>query len=182
MKMYFDGQWIDHPRQMPVFDPQDGTQVDTVPMATAADMERAISAAVAGAERARCMPVHQRIALLNGAAVWIEEHQETYAHIIAREGIKTIREARKEASALHRHAAHQRRGGAARHRRNDPLRPAPRQRAPVRLLRARAAGRCRRDHAVQRPAQSGGAQGRSGHRRRQRDHRQAAQRDSPRAR
>lgn len=98
MKMYFDGQWIDHPRQMPVFDPQDGTQVDTVPMATAADMERAISAAVAGAERARCMPVHKRIALLNGAAVWIEEHQETYAHIIAREGIKTIREARKEAS------------------------------------------------------------------------------------
>lgn len=98
MKMYFDGQWIDHPRRMPVFDPQDGTQVDTVPMATAADMERAVSAAVAGAERARCMPVHQRIALLSGAASWVAEHHETYAHTIAREGIKTIREARKEAS------------------------------------------------------------------------------------
>lgn len=98
MKMYLDGQWIDHTRRMPVLDPQDGTRVDTVPMATAADMERAISAAVAGAGRARCMPVHQRIALLNGAASWVEQHLESYAQTIAREGIKTIREARKEVS------------------------------------------------------------------------------------
>ncbi|MCB0057264.1 MAG: aldehyde dehydrogenase family protein, partial [Caldilineaceae bacterium] len=83
---------------MSVYDPQDGSLIDTVPRASSEDMVAAIEAAVAGAQRARCMPTHQRIALLSGAASWIEQRQEEYARTIALEGIKTIREARKEAS------------------------------------------------------------------------------------
>ncbi|MCB0256736.1 MAG: aldehyde dehydrogenase family protein [Anaerolineae bacterium] len=96
--MLFNGNWVDRPRQMSVYDPQDGSLIDTVPRASNEDMVAAIEAAVAGAQRARCMPTHQRIALLSGAASWIEQRQEEYARTIALEGIKTIREARKEAS------------------------------------------------------------------------------------
>jgi glyceraldehyde-3-phosphate dehydrogenase (NADP+) len=42
------------------------------------------------------MPVHQRIAILQRAADYIQQHGELYATTIAREGSKTIREARKE--------------------------------------------------------------------------------------
>ncbi len=96
MKMLLDGQWVDRPRQMEIRDPQNGSLVDTVPMATVDDMRAAVDAAVAGAARARCLPTHQRMAILNRAADYIADHHEDYARTIAREGIKTIREARKE--------------------------------------------------------------------------------------
>ncbi len=96
MKMLLDGLWVDRPHQMEVRDPQDGSLIDTVPMATADDMRAAVDAAVAGAERARCLPTHQRMAILNRAADFIAAHHEEFARTIAREGIKTIREARKE--------------------------------------------------------------------------------------
>jgi glyceraldehyde-3-phosphate dehydrogenase (NADP+) len=81
---------------MEIRDPQNGSLVDTVPMATVDDMRAAVDAAVAGAARARCLPTHQRMAILNRAADYIADHHEDYARTIAREGIKTIREARKE--------------------------------------------------------------------------------------
>ncbi len=96
MKMLLNGEWLDLSRTLEVRDPQDGSLIDTVPMATAGDMLAAIDAAVAGAQRARCMPAHQRMAILNGAADFIAAHHADYARTIAREGIKTIREARKE--------------------------------------------------------------------------------------
>ena len=96
MKMLLDGLWVDRPHQMEVRDPQDGSLIDTVPMATADDMRAAVDAAVAGAQRARCLPTHQRMAILDRAADSIAAHHEEFARTIAREGIKTIREARKE--------------------------------------------------------------------------------------
>ena len=96
MKMLLNGEWLDRPRQMDVRDPQDGSLIDTVPMASAEDMLAAIGAAVAGAQRARCLPTHQRMAILNQGADFIAAQHEEYARTIAREGIKTIREARKE--------------------------------------------------------------------------------------
>lgn len=96
MKMLLDGQWVDRSRTMEIRDPQDGSLVDTVPMATQEDMLAAIDAAVAGAGRARCLPTHHRMAVLNRAADFVAAHHEDYARTIAREGIKTIREARKE--------------------------------------------------------------------------------------
>jgi glyceraldehyde-3-phosphate dehydrogenase (NADP+) len=96
MKMLLDGQWVDRPQQIEVRNPQDNSLVDTVPRATAADMETAIAAAVAGFERARAMPVHQRMDILRRTANILADKHEDYARIIASEGIKTIREARKE--------------------------------------------------------------------------------------
>lgn len=96
MKMLLNGEWLDLDRTMDVRDPQDDSLIDTVPMASADDMLAAIDAAVAGAQRARCLPTHQRMAILSQGADYIAAHHEDYARTIAREGIKTIREARKE--------------------------------------------------------------------------------------
>jgi len=97
MEMLLNGFWVDRDERSEICDPQDGSVVDTVPLASEQDMLAAIDAAVAGAKRARKMPVHERMAILHGAADIIEDELEDYARIIAREGIKTIREARKEA-------------------------------------------------------------------------------------
>jgi glyceraldehyde-3-phosphate dehydrogenase (NADP+) len=59
-------------------------------------MEAAIEAAMAGFERARAMPVHQRMEILRKTAETLAAKHEEYARLIAQEGIKTIREARKE--------------------------------------------------------------------------------------
>jgi len=96
MKMLLNGEWLDLDRTMDVRDPQDDSLIDTVPMASADDMLASIDAAVAGAQRARCLPTHQRMAILSQGADYIAAHHEDYARTIAREGIKTIREARKE--------------------------------------------------------------------------------------
>ena len=96
MKMLLNGEWVELPQTDNVLNPQDNTVVDTVPHATSDHMELAIEAAVSGFQRARSMPVHQRMAILHKAADILANKHEEYARIIAREGIKTIREARKE--------------------------------------------------------------------------------------
>jgi glyceraldehyde-3-phosphate dehydrogenase (NADP+) len=96
MKMLLNGQWVDRSDTFDVRDPQDNSLVDTVPRASAADMQAAIQAGLAGFQRARRMPVHQRMSILHNAADTMESEHEAFARTIAREGIKTIREARKE--------------------------------------------------------------------------------------
>lgn len=96
MDMLLNGEWVDLPRRMDVRDPQDGCLIDTVPWAGAQEMCTAINAAECGAERARQMPTHQRIAILQRAADTVAARHEEFARTIAREGVKTIREARKE--------------------------------------------------------------------------------------
>jgi glyceraldehyde-3-phosphate dehydrogenase (NADP+) len=59
-------------------------------------MRQAIEAATHGAKRAKEMPVHQRMKILNRAADIICDRHEEHARTIAQEGIKTIREARIE--------------------------------------------------------------------------------------
>ncbi len=96
MKMLLDGEWVDRVEKLEVRNPQDNSLIDVVPLGSAEDMQQAIGAAVVGAERARKMPVHQRMSVLHKAADILQEEHETYARTIAQEGIKTIREARKE--------------------------------------------------------------------------------------
>ncbi len=98
MQMFLNGEWVDRPQYMEIRDPQDNSLIDTVPQASAADMRLAIGAAVAAAETARHWPIHQRMAVLSAAADTVTREHERFAHTIAREGIKTIREARKEAT------------------------------------------------------------------------------------
>lgn len=98
MEMLLDGEWVERPTRMEVRNPQDDSLVDTVPQANPADMCAAIAAAVTGFERARRLPVHQRRAMLAQAADLVHARREDFARTIALEGIKTIREARKEVS------------------------------------------------------------------------------------
>ncbi|RJR30489.1 MAG: aldehyde dehydrogenase family protein [Candidatus Latescibacterota bacterium] len=98
MKMFIGGKWIDKKETIEVRDPYDDSLVDTVPSGAAEDVKAAIDAAVKGYETNRDLPVHERIRILNAAASYVESRQEEYARVIAREGSKTIREARKEAS------------------------------------------------------------------------------------
>ena len=96
MKMLLNGEWADRTRKLEVWDPQDNSLVDTVPLASVEDMKTAIAAAVSGFEYARQMPVHERMTILNNVVSITYDWHETLALIIAREGIKTIHQARKE--------------------------------------------------------------------------------------
>ena len=96
MKMLLNGEWVDCPRRTQVRNPQDNSVIDTVPQAGIRDMQAAIDAAEAGFKCNRHLPAHRRMSMLRHAAKIIEKEHKAYARIIALEGIKTIREARKE--------------------------------------------------------------------------------------
>ncbi len=96
MKMLIGNEWIDKPEKIEVRNPFDNEVIDTVPRATPEDVLRAIEMAEEGYQISRKLPVHERIRILNRAAVLIEERHEEFARTIATEGSKTIREARKE--------------------------------------------------------------------------------------
>jgi acyl-CoA reductase-like NAD-dependent aldehyde dehydrogenase len=96
MKMILAGEWVERERTIEVRDPYDDSLVDTVPAATAEDVRAAVAAAVAGHRENRALPAHRRVTALLRAARIVEERSDAYARTIAREGSKTIREARKE--------------------------------------------------------------------------------------
>jgi glyceraldehyde-3-phosphate dehydrogenase (NADP+) len=98
MKMLLGGQWVDRDEKIEVIDPFDNSVIDTVPSANAPDCEMALAGAVRGFEITKRMTVYDRAKILYKAAGLIAERLEEFATIIAREGSKTINEARKEAS------------------------------------------------------------------------------------
>lgn len=96
MKMLLNGEWVDRNQKIEVRDPQDGRLIDVVPAGSIEDMNAAIEAAQAGFISAKSLPTHKRRAILLDAAQSIKQNHEDFAQTIASEGIKTIREARKE--------------------------------------------------------------------------------------
>jgi glyceraldehyde-3-phosphate dehydrogenase (NADP+) len=97
MKMFLNGEWVRRGKEIEVRDPFDGSFVDTVPRATAADVDAALGAAARGFEIARKMTTYDRAQVLFKTAAIVQGRLEEFATTIAREGSKTIREARKEA-------------------------------------------------------------------------------------
>ena len=98
MKMLLDGQWVDRNEKIDVLDPFDNSVIDTVPKGTKVDVEIALAAAAKGFEVTKRMTVYDRAQILYKAAGIISDNLEDFATMIAREGSKTINEARKEAS------------------------------------------------------------------------------------
>jgi glyceraldehyde-3-phosphate dehydrogenase (NADP+) len=98
MKMLIGGEWIDRAEKIEVRNPYSGELIDAVPNGGAEDMAAAIAGAVQGAKISRDLPVHRRIEILRRAAALVEQSKEKLARLIASEGVKTIREARKEVS------------------------------------------------------------------------------------
>jgi glyceraldehyde-3-phosphate dehydrogenase (NADP+) len=97
MKMFIDGQWIDRQEKIAVYDPYDNSVVDYIPRGTDDDAKKAVLAAQKGYSISRKMSVHERANVLYKAAEIVKNTLEDFAVTIAREGSKTIREARKEA-------------------------------------------------------------------------------------
>ena len=82
--------------QIQVLNPEDGSLVGTVVNNSVSDVEAIIEAAVIGAQKAKKLSSNLRMSVLNEVADNLNNQKELFAQMIAREGIKTINEARKE--------------------------------------------------------------------------------------
>jgi len=94
--MLLNGEWVDRNQKIEVRDPFDNSLIDTVPRACLSDVETVMAAALKGFEIARKMTVYDRAQILFRTGRIVESRLEEFAQVIAREGSKTIREARKE--------------------------------------------------------------------------------------
>jgi acyl-CoA reductase-like NAD-dependent aldehyde dehydrogenase len=98
MKMYVAGQWIDKAQKIDVVNPYDNSVIDTVPRADRGDVERALQAAVHGAQVMAKLPGYERWKILKRAAEIIQERAEELGRLISSEEGKVIAEGRLEAS------------------------------------------------------------------------------------
>jgi glyceraldehyde-3-phosphate dehydrogenase (NADP+) len=98
MKMLIGGSWVKRKETINVHNPYDNSLFDTVPRGTKTDIDKAIAIAQKGFTINRDMPAHKRISILLNTANIMETRSEELAKVIAQEGSKTIREARKEVS------------------------------------------------------------------------------------
>ena len=96
MKMYVSGEWIDKDDVIPVVNPFNGEQIDTIPRGDESDVDAAIASAVRGARVMAKMPGHERYRILKKAADLLEERREDHARIITLEEGKVIAEGRVE--------------------------------------------------------------------------------------
>ena len=96
MQMLIGGDWIEGDEVVEVEDPLDGEVVDIVPLGTADHARQAVAAAVEGFRVNRALSTGERSRILRCTAGLLEEASEDFARLVAREGSKTIREARKE--------------------------------------------------------------------------------------
>lgn len=92
MKLYHSGIWHDRPDKINVTNPFDGSLVDTVPRATAADVDQALAGAVAGAQIMRKLPGYERFKILRKAADLLFERQQDLGRTISLEEGKTLAE------------------------------------------------------------------------------------------
>jgi acyl-CoA reductase-like NAD-dependent aldehyde dehydrogenase len=92
MKMFLAGGWIDKPQRLDVRNPYDDTVIDTVPKADAADVDRALAGAVAGAKTMRALPGYERYQILHRAAELIGQRSDKLGRLISTEEGKTLAE------------------------------------------------------------------------------------------
>jgi len=98
MKMFLGGQWTDKSEKIEVINPFDHSVVDTVPKADAADVDRALSGAVEGAEIMRKMPAYDRFCILRKTAQIMQDRIDQFAQTISTEEGKILADARGEAT------------------------------------------------------------------------------------
>jgi acyl-CoA reductase-like NAD-dependent aldehyde dehydrogenase len=96
MKMYVGTEWVDKPKTIPVLNPYDGSQIDTVPKADADDVERALATAVRGARAMRRLTGYERYRFLRKAADLMTQRSDDLARTITLEEGKIIAESRIE--------------------------------------------------------------------------------------
>lgn len=96
MRMYLNGEWVDRPSRMEVRNPFDESVVDTVPQASAADCELAVTGAIRGAQTMRRLAAYDRSRILRRAAELLMARQGELGLLISREEGKTLAEGRFE--------------------------------------------------------------------------------------
>src|SRR5579863_3589147 len=98
MRMFLCGEWQDRPERISVTNPFNGTVVDTVPRATAADVDKALATLSAGAVRMKNMPAYDRSRILRRAAQIMLARERELGHTISSEEGKILAEGVFEAS------------------------------------------------------------------------------------
>lgn len=98
MQMYIGGAWVEGGEKIEVHNPFDGSVVDTVPRATAQDVQTALDSAARGARAMAKLTAHQRYEILHRAAELMAARLEDLGRTITLEEGKVIAEGRLEAS------------------------------------------------------------------------------------
>ncbi|SDO10999.1 aldehyde dehydrogenase family protein [Alkalicoccus daliensis] len=98
VKMYVLGEWVSQEETFEVVDPQNNEVIARVPKTTREYARKVIDGAAETFYSISSWPTHERMKVLQRAADYIEKNHERYAYTIAREGSKTITEARGEVS------------------------------------------------------------------------------------
>jgi acyl-CoA reductase-like NAD-dependent aldehyde dehydrogenase len=100
MQMLIAGKWVNasNGKTLPVHNPYDNSEIDTVPKATADDIERALAFAHDGARHMRKTSGYDRYNMLMKAAALMTERTEDLARTITLEEGKILAESRFEVS------------------------------------------------------------------------------------
>lgn len=98
MKMFIGGEWTQTERSSTVRNPFSNDVVDEVPLATRADVERAIGAAVEGSAIMRKQTAYDRCEVLRRTVKLVRERADEFAETICQEEGKTLAEAKFEVS------------------------------------------------------------------------------------
>ena len=93
MKLYFNGAWHGRDESIEVINPFDGQIVETVPRATAQDVEEAIESAKRGAEEMKSLSGYERFEILNRATALLRQRADEMARTLSMEEGKTLGEA-----------------------------------------------------------------------------------------
>ena len=93
MKLYFNGAWRGRDESIEVINPFDGQIVETVPRATAQDVEEAIESAKRGAEEMKSLSGYERFEILNRATALLRQRADEMARTLSMEEGKTLGEA-----------------------------------------------------------------------------------------
>ncbi|MDI6840919.1 MAG: aldehyde dehydrogenase family protein [bacterium] len=96
MKQLLGGKWVDKSQKIEVKNPFNNELIDTVPVATLDDVEKAVEYAETGLKEIGKLSSYERAEILFKIALIIKEDKEKFAKTIASECGKTINEARWE--------------------------------------------------------------------------------------
>jgi acyl-CoA reductase-like NAD-dependent aldehyde dehydrogenase len=98
MKMLIDSQWVEASdgRRGNVVNPGTGEIIDSAPLATLEDAQRALDAAQRGRQAMRKLAAHERAEILFRIAEAIDEHKEELCRLLAQENGKPIVQTRAE--------------------------------------------------------------------------------------
>ncbi|MDW8070517.1 MAG: aldehyde dehydrogenase family protein [Anaerolineae bacterium] len=100
-KMLIDSQWLaaSDGRTREIRNPGTGEVIDTVPLATLEDAERALQAAQRGKEAMARLPAYARAEILFRCAAAMEAEKSALSELLAAENGKPIRQTREELDA-----------------------------------------------------------------------------------